>query len=168
MSLPQKQKNVSLINTNYLTIRLNIKYVEESQNLPYLYWNSKQCIKTHPNRVLNTWQSQQVGKSFLKLLLFFVYKGCLNMQRVTSNIVMSINCINTYFIVDAVRMLLTFWPLSRNYGGAKSVRAYDFSNLYKTIPDQKLQKSSDDLLTKFSYLSTSVITRHIVQTRLQI
>ena len=49
---------------------------------------------------------------------------------------------NTFFIMDNREEVINFLTTSnfrRNCGGAKSVCAYDFSNLYTSIPHQKLK-----------------------------
>ena len=51
-------------------------------------------------------------------------------------------CYNSYYIIDDRKHILQFMETSnrnRKYGGSKGIRTYDFSNLYTSIPHDKLK-----------------------------
>ena len=58
---------------------------------------------------------------------------------------------NSYFIVDDRREVLEFTTRTnarRKFGGVKNLRTYDFSNLYTSIPHDKLKSQVKKIINE--------------------
>ena len=120
--------------------KVNIKYTEEFEKLPYLYWTSK-MHKIPPKQRFITCGTSTSLEGISKVITICL-KRLLKFAKTGAKYYNAYKPYNTFFIVDNREDVINFLTTSnfrRKNGGAKSVRAYDFSNLYTSIPHQKLK-----------------------------
>lgn len=142
------EKSIFKEHKNYYQ-KLNIKYVEECQTLPYLYSTSK-MHKVPPKFRFITCATSTSLEGISKILTVCL-KRLLKFAKNRAKYLNAYTSYNTYFIVDDRHDIINFLTTSnfkRKFGGAKSVRTYDFSNLYTSIPHDKLKANIKQFVTE--------------------
>ena len=122
--------------------KLDIKYIEENEKLPYLYWTSK-MHKIPPKFRFITCGTSTSLEGISKVLTVCL-KRLLKYAKSGAKYSNKYKPYNTYFIVDNRQDVVDFLTTSnfrRKYGGAKSIHTYDFSNLYTSIPHNQLKRN---------------------------
>ena len=136
---PESELNlVSHHQKYYETLKLS--FDKKSEKLPFLYWISK--IHKNPISFRFITCGTLSSSSFLSENVGYALKMLLKFTSNSSKYNCKFKCYNTYYIIDDHKDILKFMETSnrnRKYGGSKNIRTYDFSNLYTSIPHNKLK-----------------------------
>ena len=122
--------------------KVNIKYAEEFRKLPYIYWTSKMHKKPPKQRFITCDTSTSLEG--ISKVIILCLKRLFQYVKSGAEYCNAYKPYNTFFIVDNREEVINFLTTSnfrRNCGGANSVRVYDFSNIYTSIPHQKLKRT---------------------------
>ena len=124
----------------YETVRLPMD--TKCEKLPFLYWTSKMHKNPTSFRFITCGTSSSI--SYLSEKVGYALKVILKFVRNSSQYNSKYKCYNSHYIIDDRQKVVSFLNKAnrnRKYGGSKSIKTYDFSNLYTSIPHDKLKVS---------------------------
>ena len=120
--------------------KLEISYLDEFRKFPYLYWISK--MHKNPSKFRFITCGIATSVEHLSKIITPCLKTLVKSAKKRARYKNAFKPYNDFFIVDDRQEIINFIDNSnfhRKRGGSKNIRTYDFSNLYTSIPHQKLK-----------------------------